>query len=335
MKGILRIKQSRIRFVHAILSITFGVSAVVAAIGAPMVSAQDRSGITQIIAFGDSYTDHGVKLNLSTKAVAAGVSDAVVKPDPKLYFNGRYSNGLTAIEDLANALKVKLTDYAVGGAMSGDQNYDSWMDDYTATGVQAQIASFKHDLNGAQADPGALYFVEISANDYFKFIDFAQPGVLFVGSTSTASIDEMADRAAENTRLAIQRLVALGARRFVVSKSLYLKGIPYILSAGQTQIAGEFANRYNATLEQLLRDQNDSSDVSIQLFDWGGKTQQIIDNASQYGFTNTTNACETTFPVPQPPCANPDAYLFWDEYHPTRHYHQIIAAMLLQLIQGN
>jgi len=335
MEDNLWIKRPRIRFVHAIFSITFGMLVIVAAIRAPMASAQDRGSVTQIIAFGDSYTDDGVKLNLSTKAVAAGVSDAVVKPDPKLYFNGRYSNGVTAIEDLANALHVKLTDYAVGGAMSGDQNYDSWMNDYTATGVQAQIASFKHDLNGAQADPGALYFVEISANDYFKFIDFAQPGVLFVGSTSTASIDEMADRAAENTRLAIQRLVALGARRFVVSKSLYLKGVPYILSAGQTQIAGEFANRYNTTLQQLLSDQNDLGDVSIKLFDWGGKTQQIIDNASQYGFTNTTNACETTFPVPQPPCVNPDAYLFWDEYHPTRHYHQIIAAMLLQLIQGD
>ena len=97
----------------------------------------------QIIAFGDSYSDDGVKLKLSTKAVAAGIPGAVVMADPKLYFDGRYSNGRVAIEDLARSLNIKLIDYAVGGAMSGDQNYESWMDDYTATGIQAQIASFK------------------------------------------------------------------------------------------------------------------------------------------------------------------------------------------------
>jgi phospholipase/lecithinase/hemolysin len=307
--------------------------ALVAEIRTSTALAQGR--LTQIIAFGDSYSDNGVKLHLSTQAVAAGMPHAVVKPDPKLYVDGRYSNGPVAIEVLAHNLNLTLTDYAVGGAMSGDQNYDSWLDDYTATGMQAQIASFQHDLNGAQADPNALYYVEISANDYFKFIDFAQPGVLFVGSTTTASMEEMADRAAENTGLAVSRLMALGARRFLVVKSLFLQGLPYILASGQSQIAEAFARRYNDKLQEALARLDQPRGSSARFFDWGRKTQDIIAHAAHYGLTNTTDACEVTFPVPQDPCASPDTYLFWDEYHPTRRYHQIIASMLEQLVEEN
>jgi phospholipase/lecithinase/hemolysin len=288
---------------------------------------KDVGGISQVIAFGDSFSDNGVKQKLSTNAVAVGIPNAKVKPDPKLYFQGRYSNGLVAVEILANRLNVKLTDYAVGGAMSGDQNYDSWLDDYTATGVQAQIASFRHDLAGRGADSKALYFVGISANDYFKFIDFAQPGVLFVGSASPASLAEMAERAAQNTRLALDRLIALGARRFLVSKSYDLKG-PYVLSAGQSQIADEFARQYNDALIDVLASAEHRHGVSIKLFDFGGKMQEIIDNPGTFGITNSTDACETTFPVPKPPCANPDAYMFWDEYHPTRRAHEILGGMM-------
>ncbi|SFS18976.1 Phospholipase/lecithinase/hemolysin [Dyella sp. OK004] len=289
--------------------------------------------VTQIFAFGDSYTDNGVKLNLSAKAVAAGVPNAVVMPNPKLYYQGRYSNGPVAVEDLADKLHVKLTDYAVGGAMSGDQNYESWMDDYTATGLQAQVASFRHDLGGLRADPHALYVVAISANDYFKFVDFAQPGTLLVGTQTPATIQDMADRAAENTALAVHRLAKLGARRFLVSESFDLKGLPYILSAGQSNIADAFATRYNARLQETLHATEVTDGLSIRLFDWGGKTREIIDNAARYGITNTTDACEVTFPVPQPACATPDAYLFWDEYHPSRRAHQILAGMMEQLVR--
>ena len=38
-------------------------------------------GISQVIAFGDSFSDNGVKQKLSTNAVAAGVLGARVKPE--------------------------------------------------------------------------------------------------------------------------------------------------------------------------------------------------------------------------------------------------------------
>jgi len=60
--------------------LTFFALALVAQMQTAAASAEGR--ITQIIAFGDSYSDDGVKLNLSTKAVAAGIPDAVVMPDP-------------------------------------------------------------------------------------------------------------------------------------------------------------------------------------------------------------------------------------------------------------
>src|SRR5690349_20324878 len=128
--------------------------------------------------------------------------------------------------------------------------------------------------------------IEISANDYFKFVDFSQPGVLFVGSTTPATLVEVADRAAENTRLAIGRLSGIGAHDFLVSLSFYLKG-PYVLSAVQSQKVDEFARQYNVRLKEVLSELQARHDVWINLFDAGAKIQEIIDSPSVYGITNS------------------------------------------------
>ncbi len=62
---------------------------------------------------------------------------------------------------------------------------------------------------------------------------------------------------------------------------------------------------------------------------------QILDNPSEYGFTNTDTAC---FNPPDfcalaqsvAPCSPASQYMWWDTVHPTTRVHEAIAHKILQ-----
>jgi hypothetical protein len=51
----------------------------------------------------------------------------------------------------------------------------------------------------------------------------------------------------------------------------------------------------------------------------------ILANPAQYGYTNVTDPAQMLAAN-----ANPDPYLFWDEFHPTSHAHYDIAQLAKQ-----
>ena len=67
---------------------------------------------------------------------------------------GRWSNGLLAVEVLANLLNAGLTDYAWTGATTGYGSLDD-----NKHGIFWQIDQFKSDLKGKTVDAGALFFI--------------------------------------------------------------------------------------------------------------------------------------------------------------------------------
>jgi len=78
----------------------------------PTATSAASASITHLYAFGDSYSDNGNALKLGTSyPLQTG-------------WQGRPSNGPVAIEVLAARLNVPLSDYAVGGAKSGFDNFE-------------------------------------------------------------------------------------------------------------------------------------------------------------------------------------------------------------------
>ncbi|KAI8051025.1 hypothetical protein BDF22DRAFT_694438 [Syncephalis plumigaleata] len=67
--------------------------------------------ITHFVAFGDSLTDNGNAFALSNQTW----------PSTELYFNGRFTNGLTWIEWLQRMYNATLTNWAYGGATTDSQ----------------------------------------------------------------------------------------------------------------------------------------------------------------------------------------------------------------------
>ncbi|MDY7023620.1 MAG: SGNH/GDSL hydrolase family protein, partial [Cyanobacteriota bacterium] len=202
--------------------------------------------ISQIYAFGDSYSDDGLSFELSTEAVEAGVEGSFILPaDPELGLydsEGRWTNGLTAVEVLSETLDVDLTDYAVGGAKSGNGNYYSWLDSVQDTGVFGQIDQFSTELSGEVADPDALYFIFASANDLFEFTDFGLPG----------TVEELATQTVENIVEGVTDLSELGAEQFLVVNSSDLDILPGIIEFGQVEEATVFTDEVNELLPEAL-----------------------------------------------------------------------------------
>ena len=56
---------------------------------------------TQIIAFGDSYSDDGASYEITNRMVDQGVKDSMIFPGD-LYWQNRWTNGPTAVEVMAD-----------------------------------------------------------------------------------------------------------------------------------------------------------------------------------------------------------------------------------------
>jgi phospholipase/lecithinase/hemolysin len=281
------------------------------------VTAKDKTKgeFTQVFAFGDSFSDNGEAKKISTEIVHSKdcPDGAYIKPSDELYWNDRYSNGPTAVEVLAKKLDLNLTNYATGGATTGKENYSNWMDHLGYTGVLGQIEKFEKSLNGAKADPDALYFIFASGNDYFLFMDYSHPG----------KIEDVADKAVENINTAVEKLSKLGAKNFFVVNSSDLSLVPYEIANNRTDSSKAFMERVNKNLPESMNNLQNDLNVSIMLFDITKVSDNIIKNPQKYGLVELSKECQSTYPKVKPAHENPDQYFFWDEWHPGRVAHKI------------
>ncbi len=286
------------------------------------------SSISQIYAFGDSYSDDGLSFEISTDAVAAGVEGSFILPaDPDLGLyddEGRWTNGPTAVEVLSDTLDVALTDYAVGGAKSGAGNYYSWLDSFQDTGVFGQIDQFSTELAEASADPDALYFIFASANDLFEYTDFGLPG----------TVEELAAQTVENIVEGVTDLSELGAQQFLIVNSSDLDILPGVIEFGQVEEATVFTDEVNELLPEALAAISQELGVEIALYDHVAISDEIRSNPQDFGLTNVDDPYQPVFPVEPPAPGSPDEYYFWDEYHPTRRVHEIIGEDMASFVNS-
>ncbi|MFC2037944.1 SGNH/GDSL hydrolase family protein [Chloroflexota bacterium] len=248
-------------------------------------------------AFGDSNSDNG------------NLKQLLPSWHWDVYWEGRLSNGPVAVEVLANRLSVELTDYAVAGAKSDTSNLNP---SFPNTGALGQVEKFKTELNGHSADPNALYFVMIGANDFNEVLDVVP-----------SDIPTLTDHTVDNIATLITQLAQLGAKRFLVVNSAEIAVKPHVVTKGRSDQAAEFQALMNSKLSSQLDELKSQLKVEITLFDYVTLSTKIRENPSDYGLSNLTDACQPVFFGVKSACASPDEYYFWDEAHPTRRVHQI------------
>jgi phospholipase/lecithinase/hemolysin len=247
-----------------------------------LTSLANASSYSALVVYGDSLSDNGNLFN------------AIGYP-PAPYFNGRFSNGPVAAEQLAATLGVPLIDFAVGGATSGIGNF---VDNGTQTaagflglpGMQLELAGSAPILTPPLTTT-ALFMVWGGANDF-----------LVAGSISTAvaNIDSI-----------IATLQSDGAQHVLVPGMPDL-GITPDFFGNPTATA--YAQAFNALLLSTLP-------AGVTYADTFNLSQQLSQHPGDFGLSNSTDPCFNGTSV----CANPNQYLFWDGFHPTTAADAILA----------
>ena len=162
---------------------------------------------TKILAFGDSLSDNGYY-----QGYPGGTAGNTNPAD--VYGFRRYSNGLVWVEYLAGPtlFNVPLLDLAYGGATTGWDNpaaFNATGDPKynTTTGLQWQVGAYQSVFG--TISPTTLVTLWAGGNDMFN------------GRSPVT--------AAQNIGLAIQNLIVIGGREFIVPNLSYTDTDPYEL----------------------------------------------------------------------------------------------------------
>jgi len=310
---------------------------------------------SNLYVFGDSLSDGGSDRNLSAALSAVTGGAFPIIPAPNVSPLGRFGNGLVAVDYLAATLNLPLTahyvtppflggatagnNYAQGGATSGLVNA-SLPGTFTIgpntvstgfNGMTAQIADYTS--THAAADPNAVYFVWSGANDF-----------IHPGSTGTAAgcananpIAAAICTAVSNISAGVAALAALGAQHIVVPNLPDLGLTADSIAGGPVAMAQGHALTvaFNGALAQALGGLSAVFPGDIVPFDLFGVFNDILANASAYGFTNTTTSClngsvadATSSVTSACAVAGADHYIFWDPIHPTTAAQAVIGQRL-------
>jgi len=298
------------------------------ALGAAASSAH-ASSLSAIYAFGDSLSDAG-----NAYIATSGAEPAAP------YKNGEFSNGPVWVQDLAASLglppvKASLaggatgTDYAVGGALSGNipsLPYSAGLGD-----LPSQLAAFKL-ANPTGANPTGLYTMWIGSND----LDAILAAILKTNPTA-AQISADLGAVVGNIDQAISTLAGEGAKNFLVLTVPDLGKTPAVAAFGATAETAASALSYEFDLglvSSLSTLAGADPLLSLKVVDTYSVIDTIVADPGAFGFTNVTDPCltgEMNY-AGGTPCANPNQYLFWDQLHPTAAGQAIVAADAFQTL---
>lgn len=268
--------------------------------------------------FGDSLSDAGNVYD---------ISGGLVPPYP--YVGGHFSNGPTWAEDLSGKLGLGTlkpstqggTDYAYGYATtSADIPRSSPVPlGLTIPNIQQQVAQYGAD-HSFRADSSALYSVWIGSNDVLNALAAVGSGTLTLSEAETR-----VGAAISSEITAIGTLVQEGAKHLLIGLLPDL-GLTPALNTVAPAAGTDAARAYNTALEAAASTY--FSGVDLHFLDTFDLLRSAVATPSAYGFTDVTTPCFTGSSV----CSNPDQHLFWDDLHPTRAGHELIADLAVHTL---
>lgn len=270
----------------------------------------DTSSVNKVIAFGDSLSDKNNMYNASMWKL----------PNNASWFQGRFSNGRTWVEYLANDLNIPLYNWAVGGA-AGDTEY------LVIPGLISQIQSWVEYMKFAKNynPQQSLFTLWIGGNDFINY-----------NRTPNDVIHDLTD--------ALTMLANNGAVNILLLNLPDLTAVPVFNMGKNPANVQANVNEFNRQIINVAKNLRDKyPQIHIQLFDTYNLFNQMLINPPSYGFKNTHDTClnisngsNLNYLIShnlQPSCENPSQYVFWDSLHPTTQTHRVIATEIFKSIQ--
>jgi phospholipase/lecithinase/hemolysin len=293
-----------------------------------MLPADVRAGqFSSLVVFGDSLSDAGRAFDLSGGAFP---------PSPP--YAGRFSNGPVAAEYLAGFLGLPLahsgvpggTDFAVGGATTGEKNV-SFETDFppgvgsiiplSTTGILNQVGEF---LSGGPAvdRSTALFMVWGGPND------------IVLGQALGEDPFDTVANAIGNLVGTVEALALAGATHFLVPNMVDLGQTPEFRGTPLEGPLRFLIEAFNAGLADSLALLAGGLGllglpVEITVFDTFGAFDEVLTHPAAGGFTNITDQCVENLAVLLSGCPG---YLFFDFTHPTTATHRILGSLFFSAV---
>ncbi|KAJ7942461.1 GDSL esterase/lipase [Quillaja saponaria] len=308
--------------------------------------------------FGDSIFDAGNNNYISTTTL----DQANFWPYGETYFKfptGRFSDGRLISDFIAEYAKLPPippflkpgyanfyhgVNFASGGAGALVETYQG-----SVIPLNTQIRNFKkvvtwyrHKLVYYEAKmtlSRAVYMFSIGANDYIS------PFVTNSGVLKSYSAPDYVGMVLGNLTITLKEIYKIGGRKFAFINLPPLGCLPAIRVIGNGSCFEEVSSLvklHNQALPKLLlKLDKQLKGFKYSLYDFHSSLSQRINHPSKYGFKEGKTACCGTGPYRGvyscggkrivkefELCDKPNAYVFWDSYHPTENANKQIAAQM-------
>ncbi|UTH76038.1 SGNH/GDSL hydrolase family protein [Chromobacterium sp. IIBBL 290-4] len=273
-------------------------------------SAAQGSGINKMIVFGDSLSDTQNMYGASQWKL----------PTAKSWYIGRFSNGRVWVEHLADQLSLPVYNWAIGGA-AADQHL-------VVPGLLQEVESWTQYMQKAPnyRPENSLFTMLIGGNDLLNY-----------GRT--------VDQVIADQSKALEKVIAAGGRNIVVLNLPDLSRTPAGSSGGKAAQLAQQVKDYNLKLAALVANLQQKYGASLRLrqFDAYSMFNDLLTNPAKYQVSNATQSClniaaNASLPyvsgqTPRAECGNADAYVFWDNLHPTTHTHLLLGNFVADFVR--
>lgn len=271
---------------------------------------------TTITGFGDSYADTG-----SAPGGAFPRLGFPCPPGPPTNPTCHFSQGTNFVDTLQSIYRLPpLTNYAVGGALTDNQNVINFGGLPPGVpplpGFAQEVANFI--ASGRRFGPNDLLALSIGGNDQ----------ALFNSGNTLAQIHALAVTSAQNAAAGVGQLIGLGAHNiaWVSPGNPFYFPAPFGDPALTPAQRAEWAHTYYQQI-QLLLSPAANAGTRIFLFDYETLQARIVANPAQYGFASA-GSCLNSLGTPgclAASAAVQNSYFYWDPIHPTSAGFALIA----------
>ncbi|XP_031250523.1 GDSL esterase/lipase At5g08460-like [Pistacia vera] len=274
---------------------------------------------------------------------------------------GRFSNGKTIIDFLGDLVGLPLlppfeatitfgrdilkgVNYASAAAGILDESGRNLGDRFS---LSQQVENFKSTLSQLKRKMDerkleeflgkSLVVMNLGSNDYIN--NYLIPSLY--PNSSRYNSQDYADLLINHYAIHITVLHNLGLRKFLLAAVGPLGCLPNQIATGVAPpgkcvaFINDMVEVFNKKLISLV-DQLNANHTKPSTFVYGntyGVFTDILNRPDDYGFSETDKGCcgigknrgqITCLPFAMP-CFNRDQYIFWDAYHPTQAFNQIVA----------
>jgi outer membrane lipase/esterase len=266
-----------------------------------------------MVVFGASLDDTGNVCNLNP---------ASCPPVP--YFNGRVSNGPLWVELVAQRVGATVTPSRTGGTNYAHSGARTGAVPGTTQGVPNMMQQVDTYLaSGSTANRDRALFV-VNAATVGNDINDAL-------TSTNAAAATIVPNAVNNAVAMVAKLYQGGARHVLLVNSTDIGKTPLVRAGGPQAMAAatNWSTFFNTGVgAQLTAIRSSSPGLTLYYMDLGALTTEVLAAPGGFGFSNVTAPCVAGTSV----CTTPDAFFYWDGFHPTAATGRLVSQRALALL---